>query len=130
MAKSICVKERSAVFIVAIKYTFSGIKNSVFEYGNMIISSGLRYSSKYNNSPKILEIFSRAADWCGHNPAITLQTKIQEFGFDSLDMIEIIMEIEDEFDISIPDDEAEAFCGDKNVGDVAAYVKRVTGEIK
>lgn len=38
---------------------------------------------------------------------------------DSLDAVEIIMAIEDEFSVEIPDEEAEKF---KNIGDIAAYV--------
>ena len=39
---------------------------------------------------------------------------------DSLDAVEIIMAIEDEFDIEIPDEEAEKF---QTVGDVVKYVE-------
>lgn len=40
---------------------------------------------------------------------------------DSLDAVEIIMSIEDEFDVEIPDDVAEGF---KNIGDIADYVEK------
>ena len=39
---------------------------------------------------------------------------------DSLDAVEIVMGIEDEFSIEIPDDEAEKF---KNIGDIVDYVE-------
>jgi len=39
---------------------------------------------------------------------------------DSLDAVEIIMGIEDEFGIEIPDDEAEKF---KNIGSIVDYVE-------
>jgi len=39
---------------------------------------------------------------------------------DSLDAVEIIMALEDEFDIEIPDEDAEKF---QNIGDIAEYVK-------
>ncbi len=39
---------------------------------------------------------------------------------DSLDAVEIIMAIEDEFGIEIPDEDAEGF---KNIGDIAKYVE-------
>jgi len=39
---------------------------------------------------------------------------------DSLDAVEIIMAIEDEFDIEIPDEDAEKF---QNVGDIVKYVE-------
>lgn len=40
---------------------------------------------------------------------------------DSLDLLELVMVFEDEFDVEIPDDEAEKL---KTVGDVIAMVKR------
>uniref|UniRef100_UPI0012EEBDA3 acyl carrier protein n=1 Tax=Alkaliphilus metalliredigens TaxID=208226 RepID=UPI0012EEBDA3 len=39
---------------------------------------------------------------------------------DSLDAVEIIMEIEDAFGIEVPDEEAEKF---KNIGDIVKYVE-------
>jgi len=39
---------------------------------------------------------------------------------DSLDAVEIVMKIEDEFDIEIPDDDVSKF---KNLGDIANYIK-------
>jgi len=39
---------------------------------------------------------------------------------DSLDAVEIIMAIEDEFGVEIPDEEAEGF---KNIGDIVDYVE-------
>ncbi|MBE5882764.1 MAG: acyl carrier protein [Lachnospiraceae bacterium] len=43
-----------------------------------------------------------------------------ELGVDSLDMIEIIMALEEEFDIEISDTDAESF---KTVGDIEVYIK-------
>ena len=42
---------------------------------------------------------------------------------DSLDAVEIIMAFEDEFDIEIPDSDAENF---KNIGDIVAYIESKT----
>ncbi|NMA04483.1 MAG: acyl carrier protein [Clostridiales bacterium] len=39
---------------------------------------------------------------------------------DSLDAVEIVMSIEDEFGIEIPDEDAESF---KNVGDIVNYIE-------
>ncbi len=39
---------------------------------------------------------------------------------DSLDAVEVIMAIEDEFDIEIPDEDAEDF---KSIGDMVRYVE-------
>ena len=44
---------------------------------------------------------------------------INDLGADSLDTVELVMELEDEFDISIPDDAAEKI---KTVGDAIAYI--------
>ena len=43
-----------------------------------------------------------------------------DLGADSLDTVELIMELEKEFDIQIPDDEAE---GISTVGDAISFVK-------
>lgn len=48
---------------------------------------------------------------------------IDDLGADSLDVVELIMGIETEFDIEIPDEEAENFV---TVGDVVNYVKEIT----
>ncbi|KAB3537692.1 acyl carrier protein [Alkaliphilus pronyensis] len=45
---------------------------------------------------------------------------INDLDADSLDAVEIIMAIEDEFGVEIPDEEAEAF---KNIGDIVDYVE-------
>ena len=39
---------------------------------------------------------------------------------DSLDAVEIMMALEDEFEIEVPDDVAEGF---KNIGDIVKYVE-------
>jgi acyl carrier protein len=44
-----------------------------------------------------------------------------DLGADSLDTVELIMEFEKEFNISIPDDQAEKI---GNVGDAIAYVEQ------
>ena len=54
------------------------------------------------------------------NTEITAATSLMgDLEADSLDAVEIIMAIEDEFSVEIPDEEAEKF---KNIGDIAAYV--------
>jgi acyl carrier protein len=54
--------------------------------------------------------------------AVTMEANIQDdLGADSLDIVDLIQEIEDEFDISIPDDAVE---GIKTVGDIANYVEK------
>ncbi len=45
---------------------------------------------------------------------------IEELGADSLDVVELIMALETEFDLEIPEDEAENV---STVGDVVDYIK-------
>lgn len=53
--------------------------------------------------------------------AIKLETSfIDDLGADSLDIVELIMALEEEFDIQIPDSEAEKV---STVGDVVEYIK-------
>lgn len=52
---------------------------------------------------------------------ITLEARLQEdLGADSLDAVELIMNIEDEFDISISDEAAQNL---KTVGDLVKYIE-------
>jgi len=44
---------------------------------------------------------------------------IEDLGADSLDTVELIMEFEDEFELSIPDEEAEKI---QSVGDALKYI--------
>ena len=45
---------------------------------------------------------------------------IDDLGADSLDIVELVMAMEEAFDIEIPDDDAEKM---KTIGDAMAYVK-------
>jgi acyl carrier protein len=45
---------------------------------------------------------------------------IDDLGADSLDIVELVMAMEEEFDIEIPDDDAERI---QSIKDVIAYVK-------
>ena len=45
---------------------------------------------------------------------------VKDLGADSLDTVELIMEFEKEFNVSIPDEEAEKI---QTVGDAVAYLK-------
>ena len=53
--------------------------------------------------------------------SITMDTTfVDDLGADSLDIFQIIMAIEEEFDIEIPDEDAEKF---QLVGDLVRYVE-------
>ena len=45
---------------------------------------------------------------------------VDDLGADSLDIVELVMALEEEFGISIPDEDAENI---KTVGDAVAYIK-------
>ena len=49
---------------------------------------------------------------------------VDDLGADSLDIVELIMGIEEEFDVEIPDEDAEKL---RNVGDALAYVRQKLG---
>ena len=53
--------------------------------------------------------------------AVTMDTHLmKDLEADSLDAVEIIMAIEDEFDIEVPDEDAEKF---QSVADIVKYVE-------
>lgn len=55
---------------------------------------------------------------------VTLETSfVNDMGADSLDIVELVMELEDEFDVSIPDEEAEKM---QTVGDAVKYINEHT----
>lgn len=52
---------------------------------------------------------------------VTLEAKfIEDLGADSLDTVELVMAFEEEFEIEVPDEEAEKL---QSVGDVVNYIK-------
>lgn len=54
--------------------------------------------------------------------SVTRQTSfIEDIGADSLDIVELVMELEEEFEITIPDEEAEKI---KTVGEAVVYIEK------
>ena len=54
---------------------------------------------------------------------ITMESNIgEDLGADSLDVVDLVMTIEDEFEIEVPDDQIENI---KTVGDVVNYIENV-----
>lgn len=51
---------------------------------------------------------------------ITADTLLEQIGGDSLEMVEFYMEIEEEFDMTIPEDRFESF---KTFGDIVKYIE-------
>jgi acyl carrier protein len=50
---------------------------------------------------------------------------INDLGADSLDIVELVMELEEAFEMSIPDEDAEKI---RTVGEAVAYIKKNAGE--
>ncbi|MCK4578758.1 MAG: acyl carrier protein [Candidatus Marinimicrobia bacterium] len=71
-----------------------------------------------NTSAKISDLI---ADKLGVDPAkITEEAKfVEDLGADSLDTVELIMQLEDEFSLEIPDEDAEKLL---TVGAVIEYI--------
>ncbi len=50
---------------------------------------------------------------------------VQDLGADSLDVVELVMALEEEFGIEIPEDDAEKI---RTVGDAIEYIKQKLGQ--
>lgn len=66
---------------------------------------------------KVCDIISRRFEI--NEVKISTDTTWEEIGADSIDLVDLISEIEDEFELSIPDDAIEDL---KTVGDVAKFI--------
>ena len=56
--------------------------------------------------------------------AVTLESSfVNDLGADSLDIVELVMELEDEFDVNIPDEDAEKI---QTVGNAIKYINEHT----
>lgn len=51
---------------------------------------------------------------------VTMETSFEELNADSLDIVELIMALEEEFDLDIPDEDAEKI---RTVGQAVDYIK-------
>ena len=73
-------------------------------------------------SDRVMDI---VADQLGYDrDKITKDTEfVKDLGADSLDVVELIMELEQNFDITIPDEEAEKI---QKVGEAIDYIERAT----
>ena len=83
-------------------------------------------NTKTMTNPSIEERVKRiVCNQMGTSPdKITNETSfINDLGADSLDTVELVMEFEDEFDLNIPDEDAEKI---QTVGDAIAYIESHT----
>lgn len=56
---------------------------------------------------------------------IIMESKLAEFGADSLDAVEIAFAVEEDFGIEVPEEACEGF---KTVGDIVNYVEKERGQ--
>ena len=56
--------------------------------------------------------------------AVVKASFIDDLGADSLDIVELVMSLEEEFDIEIPDEDAEKI---QTIGDAITYLKEALG---
>jgi acyl carrier protein len=68
---------------------------------------------------KVREIISDQFDV--EEDTITNETTIDELGADSLDVVELVIAIEERFNIDIEDEIVEEIC---NVGDIVSYIEK------
>ena len=83
---------------------------------------------RYQGGAKMEAIFERVKEVIGEQlgiedlDTITMETTfIDDLGADSLDIVELIMALEEEFDMEIPEAEAEKI---SSVGDVVEYIQK------
>jgi acyl carrier protein len=69
---------------------------------------------------KVVEIIAEQLGLDSTEDVTTETSLMKDLEADSLDAVEIIMALEDEFSIEIPDEDAEKF---KNIGDIAKYIE-------
>lgn len=76
--------------------------------------------SKVGINPKVKEII---VEQLGVDPekVKTEASFIDDLGADSLDIVELVMAMEEEFDLEIPDEEAEKL---RTVGDVVGFLEK------
>ena len=76
-------------------------------------------TDKKNSSNKAFAILAEQFDY--EEDKITPETTIaDDLGADSLDVVDLLMSIEDEFEIEVPDEEIENI---KTVGDLVKYIE-------
>jgi acyl carrier protein len=60
-----------------------------------------------------------------HPDTISLESSLAELGFDSLDTLTTVFDLESKFDISIPDEQAQSL---RTVGDVVEGIRKLVAD--
>ena len=71
------------------------------------------------NLEKLEKIFAEYKDDLEPG-TLTEETSFEELNFDSLDVVDLLMSIEDEFELEIPDEETDKI---KTVGELVQYIE-------
>ena len=70
---------------------------------------------------KIVELI--AEKLCKKKEQVTMSARlVEDLGADSLDVVELIMAFEDEFNVSLPDEDIASM---KTVGDIVNYINKL-----
>ena len=70
---------------------------------------------------KVIELICE--NLCKNKNEVTLSSKlVEDLGADSLDVVELIMAFEDEFNVSLPDEDVQSM---KTIGDIVNYIKNL-----
>ena len=98
----------------------------VLEIGQIVNTRGLRGEVKVNSFSEDPQRFEKVKSIIVEQLGVA-ETSVEmeasfidDLGADSLDIVELIMALEEEFDLQIPDNEAEKIM---TVGDVVEYIK-------
>ena len=75
------------------------------------------------NAERMIEIITNQLK-VGKDKVVPEASFVDDLGADSLDLVELIMAMEDEFDVEIPDEEAEQI---RTVQDAIDYIDKVQG---
>lgn len=76
---------------------------------------------------RLRKIYAERFDFCCEANDVTEEMDSEkDLGWDSLDQVEFIMEVEREFNICIPDDEC--FSIGSKVGDIVKYLENVLNQ--
>ena len=99
------------------------LAQEVYDIMSDLLDSKSNYSNAYDSYDKIKDkVITIIADKLSlDEDEVHLYSRlVQDLGADSLDSVELIMEMEKEFGLTIPDEDAE---GIRTVGDIVTYVR-------
>ena len=71
----------------------------------------------------VISVIAETASW--EPERVTLDTELEELEINSLDLTEVVMELEDRYDVAVDLNTAEAWTSLKTVGDVIALVEKL-----